>query len=155
VLLPQRRFLDQRFKKGTCNLVFGGRLCTPARRGKKSQAIAYLSLRFLRLIEDARRISPVQVIGSTDQNRTNSSPWTKPASVKPCALRIMLITRDEHGFSNHQSSCAHQAPAVVLPWTQLPWNPVQRSAGVKPADGRPMAHMVGTAELGATSFVHQ
>ena len=30
----------------------------------KSQASADLSLRFLRLIEDARRISPVQVIGA-------------------------------------------------------------------------------------------
>ena len=57
----------------------------------KSQASWYLSLRFLRLTEDARRISPVQVIGSTDQNRTNSSTCTKPASVKPCDLRIMLI----------------------------------------------------------------
>ena len=95
----------------------------------KSQASADLSLRFLRLIEDARRISPVQVIGSTDQNSINSSPCTKPASVKHCDLRPMLITGDEHGFSNHQSSCAHQAPAVVLPWTQLPWNPVRAISG--------------------------
>ena len=67
-------------------------------RASKSADIAHLRPTYLRLTEDGGRISPVRHHQNTDQNCTNSSTCTKPASVKLCDLRIMLITRDEHGF---------------------------------------------------------
>ena len=43
-------------------------------------------------------------------------------------------------------------PQLSCPGRSCPGIQFERSAGVKPADGRPMAHMVGTPEFGATLF---